>query len=186
MAVQCPKCDRQLKNLQGLFGHLRMSHGLAGDELEQVYEREKEAQKDNQEPRAPNRAGMVNELRELKEALLAANLGDSEENRRAVLAPSRRERARTVREREDPVMHRADRLTEAMERHERCQRRRKAVKRLKQDSVGFFGDRGEENRWNDLIEQCKKEEQEAEAEVEEAKEKLREAVIREAKRSARG
>jgi hypothetical protein len=37
--IQCPVCGDKFKQPQGLHGHLRFSHKLEGDELEEVYQR---------------------------------------------------------------------------------------------------------------------------------------------------
>jgi len=37
--IQCPVCEDKFKQPQGLHGHLRFSHKLEGDELQEVYQR---------------------------------------------------------------------------------------------------------------------------------------------------
>jgi hypothetical protein len=37
--IRCPVCDDKFKQPQGLHGHLRFSHNIYGDELDEVYEK---------------------------------------------------------------------------------------------------------------------------------------------------
>lgn len=58
--VTCPICKDEFKDLRGLNGHLRFKHDLEGEELDRVYGKAKEEQREEQEMR---RAPSMSDLR---------------------------------------------------------------------------------------------------------------------------
>lgn len=177
--IQCPKCDRELDDLRGLYGHLRFKHKLEGEELERVYGKEKKEQRHKQKLKTPPSKAEVQEMVEGEvgkwfgengaDVLKRLEAVELEGEAFAIDRPSV-ERSSEPEKPRDPVIRKLD-------AYRRARDRRIAVEEvgeigmLSKPVFGGASMRATWDRWQELYEQCKREEEAAEEELQEAVER---------------
>lgn len=173
--VECPKCDRELQNLKGLYGHLKFKHRLEGEELDRVYAREKEEQRDKQRlEKMPTRSDVQQMIEgEVETWFGSEDRGELLKELRAVKLdelsatgePSTVEPEKT----RDPVIRKLD-------AYRRARDRRIALEEIGEHGpmskplplLSSEGAKAKWKRWQELYERCKREEEAAEEELREA------------------
>lgn len=184
--VQCPECGEEYSP-QGLYGHLRMQHGLSGADLQQTYENSLKGDIFEEEPEADGSAGEEGEpvgdgapAAESEEPVEATKEEGKEESFDPAPAdaeeqpdsPSEERREKESREREQREPMRTEfeergALARAAERLRRARTRRRVVEEAmetKEEVVNerFFEDETEEvpanATWSYLLEACAEEE----------------------------
>lgn len=160
--AKCPKCNRDFSN-PGLHGHLRFSHGLEGEELEQAFD---EATKEpTEEPKGhlskqdeqPN--GSPKEAQSTQENGKGARPASGPSTpQRGGSQPDERDRLGR-----DPLRRRLEKLRKARER-------RRAVEEVMEtssNSRSFLPSSSKKERpanrtWQELLEECAEEEKNCE------------------------
>ena len=186
MGVKCSRCDREFGSIQAVNGHLRFNHGLEGEEYRQAWEEAKQIEAERKKERkkrlkhAPThdeldamvedrvREWFGGEPGEVLNRLRSVRLEDgapSEGEPSTEAAPSAE--AAPSSEPRDPVIRKLD-------AYSRARQRRIAVEEvgdlgmLAKPMFGGAQMRATWDRWQELYERCKREEQAAEEELREA------------------
>lgn len=185
---ECPKCNRSFQKA-GLHGHLRFSHGLRGEELQEAYQQaleEPSGQPSEQHPEQPSgqRPEQLNEQPPEQQGSGEGEEGETKGDSRTLPVPrmpdsstgqgsaerseeshgrQRRQKERQRGRESRGVVERQSRrdpLREAAERLRRARERRRTIEE-EMETSGLLEKKPANDTWAELLEESQEEEKEA-------------------------